>query len=81
VVGGLEKAVKHLDNVKGIYTKLSELHSETLHVDPDNFKHLAECLTITLAAKFGPSVFTAEVNEIWQKFLNVVVAALSKQYH
>ncbi|KAI5628770.1 hemoglobin subunit beta-1, partial [Silurus asotus] len=79
VVGGLDKAVKNLDNVKGIYTKLSELHSETLHVDPDNFKLLAECLTVTLAAKFGPSVFTPEVHEIWQKFLNVAVAALSKQ--
>ncbi|KAF7691026.1 hypothetical protein HF521_011323 [Silurus meridionalis] len=81
VVGGLEKAVKHLDTVKGIYTKLSELHSEKLHVDPSNFTLLADCLTITLAAKFGPSVFTPDVHEVWQKFLNVVVAALCKQYH
>ncbi|KAK3511746.1 hypothetical protein QTP70_020745 [Hemibagrus guttatus] len=81
VVGGLEKAVKNLDNVKGIYTKLSELHSETLHVDPSNFTLFSDCLTITLAAKLGPSVFNAEVHETWQKFINVVVDALSKQYH
>lgn len=37
VLGGLTKAVQNLDNVKGIYTQLSTLHSEKLHVDPSNF--------------------------------------------
>ena len=37
VITGLEKGVKNLDNVKGVYAKLSELHSDTLHVDPSNF--------------------------------------------
>ncbi|XP_060753509.1 hemoglobin subunit beta-like [Tachysurus vachellii] len=81
VIQGLEKGVKNLDNVKGVYAKLSELHSETLHVDPSNFTLLANCLTVCLAAKLGPSAFTPEVHETWQKFLNVVVDALCKQYH
>lgn len=46
-----------------------------------NFQLLGDTFTVTLAANFGPSVFTPEVHETWQKFLNVVVAALGKQYH
>ncbi len=80
VINGLDKAVKNLDNVNAVYAKLSELHSDTLHVDPSNFSLLSECLTVCLAAKFGPSYFTPEVHEAWQKFLNVVVAGLGKQY-
>lgn len=38
VMRSLEKAVKNMDNIKGIYTDLSALHSEKLHVDPDNFR-------------------------------------------
>uniref|UniRef100_A0A3P9JK73 Ba1 globin, like n=1 Tax=Oryzias latipes TaxID=8090 RepID=A0A3P9JK73_ORYLA len=31
-------AVKNMDNIKNTSTKLSAMHSEKLHVDPDNFK-------------------------------------------
>ncbi|XP_014194761.2 hemoglobin subunit beta-A [Haplochromis burtoni] len=81
VMGGLENAVKNLDNIKQTYANLSVMHSEKLHVDPDNFRVLAECISLCVAAKFGPSVFTAEVQEAWQKFLCVVVSALGRQYH
>ncbi|XP_071326214.1 hemoglobin subunit beta-A [Trachinotus anak] len=81
VMGGLENAVKNMDNIKNAYAKLSVMHSEKLHVDPDNFRLLAECISIVVAAKFGPSVFTASVQEAWQKFLAVVVSALGRQYH
>ncbi|XP_026229074.1 hemoglobin subunit beta-1 [Anabas testudineus] len=81
VMGGLESAVKNLDNIKNTYAKLSVMHSEKLHVDPDNFRLLAECITVCCAMKFGPSVFTPEVQEAWQKFLAVVVSALGRQYH
>ncbi|XP_066529637.1 hemoglobin subunit beta-like [Hoplias malabaricus] len=81
VMGGLERAVKNLDNVKAAYASLSVMHSEKLHVDPDNFRLLAECITVCVAMKFGPSVFTADVQEAWQKFLCVVVSALGRQYH
>lgn len=38
VMGGLETAVKNMDNIKNAYAKLSVMHSEKLHVDPDNFR-------------------------------------------
>ncbi|GAA6218096.1 hemoglobin subunit beta-A-like [Lates japonicus] len=81
VMGGLENAVKNMDDIKNTYTRLSVMHSEKLHVDPDNFRVLAEVISVCVAAKFGPSVFTADVQEAWQKFLAVVVSALGKQYH
>ncbi|XP_047212285.1 hemoglobin subunit beta-A-like [Girardinichthys multiradiatus] len=81
VMGGLEIAVKNLDNIKKAYAKLSVMHSEKLHVDPDNFRTLAECISVVVAAKFGPSVFTPGFQEAWQKFLAVVVSALGRQYH
>ncbi|XP_058234177.1 hemoglobin subunit beta-like [Hemibagrus wyckioides] len=63
VIGGLDKAVKNLDNVKATYAKLSELHSDTLHVDPSNYSLLGNCLTVCLSAKLGPAVFTPEVHK------------------
>lgn len=38
VMGGLELAIKNMDNIKGAYAKLSQMHSEKIHVDPDNFR-------------------------------------------
>lgn len=46
VIGGLDKAIHNLDNIKGIYTQLSALHSDKLHVDPSNF---SVCLTSVTA--------------------------------
>ncbi|KAL0992877.1 hypothetical protein UPYG_G00100450 [Umbra pygmaea] len=80
VLNGLDKAVKNLDNIKGTYTELSVLHSEKLRVDPDNFRLLADCLTIVVAARMGAD-FTAEVQAAFQKFLAVVVSSLCRQYH
>ncbi|XP_018610021.1 hemoglobin subunit beta-like [Scleropages formosus] len=81
VMGGLDRAIKNMDNIKGVYKDLSVMHSEKLHVDPDNFRLLSDCITVVVAEKFGPHVFTPEVQEAWQKFLNVVASALSRQYH
>ncbi|XP_027023930.1 hemoglobin subunit beta-like [Tachysurus fulvidraco] len=81
VINGLEKAAKNLDNIKAVYANLSELHSDTLHMDPSNYTLLADCFTVCLAAKLGHAAFTPEVHKTWQKFLNVLVAALCKQYH
>lgn len=38
VCAALDQAVKHMDDIKGIYARLSQLHSEKLHVDPGNFR-------------------------------------------
>uniref|UniRef100_A0A8C2HAC2 Hemoglobin beta embryonic-2 n=1 Tax=Cyprinus carpio TaxID=7962 RepID=A0A8C2HAC2_CYPCA len=80
VLHGLDRAMKNMDDIKNTYAELSVLHSEKLHVDPDNFRLLADCLTIVIAANMGTS-FTADVQAAWQKFLAVVVSALRRQYH
>ncbi|XP_045924144.1 hemoglobin subunit beta-1-like [Micropterus dolomieu] len=80
VLHGLDRAVKNMDKIKATYTELSVLHSEKLHVDPDNFRLLSDCLSIVIAAKMGAS-FTPETQAAWQKFLAVVTSALGKQYH
>ncbi|XP_070707518.1 hemoglobin beta embryonic-2 [Pempheris klunzingeri] len=80
VLHGLDRAVKNMDDIKATYAELSVLHSEKLHVDPDNFRLLADCLSIVVAAKMG-SAFTPYVQAAWQKFLAVVVSALGRQYH
>ncbi|KAL6102615.1 uncharacterized protein ACO6RY_02188 [Pungitius sinensis] len=80
ILYGLERAVKDMDNIKTTYAELSVLHSEKLHVDPDNFKLLSDCLTIVVAAQFG-AAFTGEVQAAFQKFLAVVVSSLGRQYH
>ncbi|XP_053193694.1 hemoglobin subunit beta-like [Scomber japonicus] len=80
ILHGLDRAVKNMDNIKQEYAELSVLHSEKLHVDPDNFKLLADCLTIVIAAKMGKD-FTGEVQAAFQKFLSVVVSSLGRQYH
>ncbi|KAJ0060103.1 hypothetical protein NL108_003937, partial [Boleophthalmus pectinirostris] len=38
VLHGLDRAVKNMDDIKATYAELSVLHSEKLHVDPDNFR-------------------------------------------
>ncbi|MBN3303970.1 hemoglobin cathodic subunit beta [Amia ocellicauda] len=80
VLGGLDRAVKNLDNIKDSFSALSVLHSEKLHVDPDNFRLLGDILTIVLAAQLG-SFFTVEYQATWHKFLDVVISALRRQYH
>ncbi|KAF3700010.1 Hemoglobin subunit beta-2 Beta-2-globin Hemoglobin beta-2 chain [Channa argus] len=80
VLNGLQWAVKNMDNIKATYAELSVLHSEKLNVDPDNFKLLAECLSIVVAAQLGKD-FTGDVQAAFQKFLAVVVSALGRQYH
>ncbi|TRY96344.1 hypothetical protein DNTS_008314 [Danionella cerebrum] len=80
VLHGLDRAMKNMDDIKNTYAELSVLHSEKLHVDPDNFKLLADCLTIVIAATMG-AAFSADMQAAWQKFLAVVVSALQRQYH
>nr|XP_046211214.1 hemoglobin subunit beta-2-like [Oncorhynchus gorbuscha] len=80
VLHGLDRALKNMDDIKNTYAELSVLHSEKLHVDPDNFKLLSDCLTIVIAGKMG-NAFTPEYQASFQKFLSVVVSALGRQYH
>ncbi|XP_048047724.1 hemoglobin subunit beta-1-like [Megalobrama amblycephala] len=80
VLNGLRLAVQNMDDIKNTYAPLSVLHSEKLHVDPDNFRLLGDCLTIVVASQLGHA-FTPDIQAAWQKFLAVVISALGKQYH
>ncbi|XP_072458190.1 hemoglobin subunit beta-like [Notamacropus eugenii] len=80
VLTSFGEAVKNLDNVKATFDKLSQLHSDKLHVDPQNFSLLGDNLIIALAAALGKD-FTIEAQAAWQKLVGVVAAALSRNYH
>lgn len=38
VLTSFGNAIKHMDDLKGTFSYLSELHCDRLHVDPENFK-------------------------------------------
>lgn len=38
VLESFSDGLKHLDDLKGAFAKLSELHCDKLHVDPENFR-------------------------------------------
>nr|XP_037861457.1 hemoglobin subunit epsilon isoform X2 [Chlorocebus sabaeus] len=73
-------AIKNMDNLKTAFAKLSELHCDKLHVDPENFKLLGNVMVIILATHFGKE-FTPEVQAAWQKLVSAVAIALAHKYH
>ncbi|KAE8579947.1 hypothetical protein XENTR_v10024246 [Xenopus tropicalis] len=80
VLSAVGNAIAHLDNVKGTLHDLSETHAFKLHVDPENFKRLGEVLVIVLASKLG-TAFTPQIQGAWEKFVAVLVDALSQGYN
>ncbi|XP_008828808.1 hemoglobin subunit epsilon [Nannospalax galili] len=80
VLTSFGEAVKNMDNLKATFSKLSELHCDKLHVDPENFKLLGNVLVVVLASHFGKE-FTPEVQAAWQKLVAGVANALSHKYH
>ncbi|XP_033062965.1 hemoglobin subunit delta-like [Trachypithecus francoisi] len=53
VLGAFSDGLAHLDNLKGTFSQLSELHCDKLHVDPENFRLLDNVLVCVLAHNFG----------------------------
>ncbi|KFO36056.1 hemoglobin subunit epsilon-1 [Fukomys damarensis] len=80
VLTSFGEAIKNLDNLKGTFAKLSELHCDKLHVDPENFRLLGNVLVIVLATHFGKE-FTPDVQSAWQKLVSGVAIALAHKYH
>ncbi|XP_016070463.1 PREDICTED: hemoglobin subunit epsilon [Miniopterus natalensis] len=72
-------AVKNLDNLKSTFAKLSELHFDKLHVDPENFRLLGNVMLIVLATHFGKE-FSPEVQAAWQKLVVGVANAMAHKY-
>ncbi|XP_043928800.1 hemoglobin subunit epsilon-like [Protopterus annectens] len=81
VLSAMDDTIKHMDNIKGHLSQLSQLHSNKLHVDPANFELLGNNIVIVLAAKLGAGEFTPEVQAAFQKLVAAISSALSKQYH
>uniref|UniRef100_A0A8I5NNM1 Hemoglobin, beta n=1 Tax=Papio anubis TaxID=9555 RepID=A0A8I5NNM1_PAPAN len=73
-------AIKNMDNLKTAFAKLSELHCDKLHVDPENFKLLGNVLVCVLAHHFGKE-FTPQVQAAYQKVVAGVANALAHKYH
>ncbi|XP_038676588.1 hemoglobin subunit beta-like [Scyliorhinus canicula] len=80
VVGALDKAVKHLDNVKAEFNDLSKKHAEELHIDSGSFHLLTDCFIVELA-HVETDKFSPHIHATWDKFFKVVVDAISKHYH
>ncbi|NP_001079742.1 hemoglobin larval subunit beta-1 [Xenopus laevis] len=79
VLSAVDESIHHLDDIKNFLSVLSTKHAEELHVDPENFKRLADVLVIVLAGKLG-AAFTPQVQAAWEKFSAGLVAALSHGY-
>ncbi|XP_077172395.1 hemoglobin subunit alpha-like [Paroedura picta] len=79
VVTALSDAVAHLDNIGGALAKLSDLHAQKLRVDPVNFRYLAQCLLVTIAAHCRGQL-TPEILVSLDKFLTLCGKILTSKY-
>uniref|UniRef100_A0A8C0WJ30 Globin domain-containing protein n=1 Tax=Castor canadensis TaxID=51338 RepID=A0A8C0WJ30_CASCN len=79
VLNSFSEGLKHLDNLKGTFSSLSELHCDKLHVDPENFKLLGNEIVIVVR-HFGKD-FTIETQAAFQKVVAGVANALAHKYH
>nr|AGT37188.1 hemoglobin beta chain [Ochotona dauurica] len=80
VMNAFSEGLHHLDNHQGTFAKLSELHCDKLHVDPENFKLLGNVLVVVLSHHFGQE-FTPQAQAAWQKVVSGVANALAHKYH
>nr|XP_020760940.1 hemoglobin subunit beta [Odocoileus virginianus texanus] len=80
VLDAFSDGLKHLDDLKGAFAKLSELHCDKLHVDPENFRLLGNVLVVVLARHFGKD-FTPVLQADFQKVVTGVANALAHRYH
>ncbi|XP_025213813.1 LOW QUALITY PROTEIN: hemoglobin subunit delta-like [Theropithecus gelada] len=80
VLGAFSDGLAHLDNLKGTFSQLSELHCDKLHVDPGNFRLLGNVLVCVLAHNFDKE-FTLQVQAAYQKVVAGVANALAHKHH
>nr|XP_032637462.1 hemoglobin subunit alpha-A isoform X2 [Chelonoidis abingdonii] len=79
VLSALGEAVNHIDDIPGALSKLSDLHAQTLRVDPVNFKLLNLCFVVVVG-RHHPTILTPEVHVSLDKFLSAVATALTSKY-
>nr|prf hemoglobin beta [Tarsius sp.] len=80
VLNAFSEGMAHLDDLKGTFAKLSELHCDKLHVDPEDFRLLGDVLVCVLAHHFGKE-FTPQVEAAYEKVVAGVATALAHKYH
>nr|BAA86391.1 adult beta-globin [Hynobius retardatus] len=80
VVHSIIEASKHLDDLKGYYADLSNVHCLKLHVDPNNFHLLAGIIVVMLGITLRED-FTPHRQASVEKYLEAVCDALSHGYH
>ncbi|KAI4580956.1 hypothetical protein MJG53_010498 [Ovis ammon polii x Ovis aries] len=80
VLDSFSNGMKHLDDLKGTFAQLSELHCDKLHVDPENFRLLGNVLVVVLARHHG-NEFTPVLQADFQKVVAGVANALAHKYH
>uniref|UniRef100_A0A8C2LTB1 Globin domain-containing protein n=1 Tax=Cricetulus griseus TaxID=10029 RepID=A0A8C2LTB1_CRIGR len=80
VITSFADGLKHLDNLKGTFASLSELHCDKLHVDPENFRLLGNIIIIVLSHDLGKD-FTPCAQAAFQKVVSGVATALGHKYH
>ncbi|KAM4845309.1 hemoglobin subunit beta-like [Thomomys bottae] len=80
VLHSFSNGLQHLDNLKGTFASLSELHCDKLHVDPENFRLLGNVIVIVLSRHLGKD-FTPEAQAAFQKVVAGVATALGHKYH
>ncbi|XP_027263694.1 beta major globin chain isoform X2 [Cricetulus griseus] len=80
VIHAFADGLKHLDNLKGTFSSLSELHCDKLHVDPENFRLLGNVIVVVLSHDLGKD-FTPCAQAAFQKVVSGVATALGHKYH
>uniref|UniRef100_A0A6Q2YZ19 Globin domain-containing protein n=1 Tax=Esox lucius TaxID=8010 RepID=A0A6Q2YZ19_ESOLU len=79
IMNKIDECVNHMEDLVPFLTSLSELHATKLRVDPANFKFLAHCLLVAVAA-YLPNDFTPDIHLSVDKFLQLVALALAEKY-
>ncbi|XP_068102917.1 hemoglobin subunit alpha-like [Hyperolius riggenbachi] len=79
VVDALSEAVKHLDNIDGALSHLSDLHAYDLRVDPANFPLLAHMILVVIAVHL-PKKMDCSTHEALDKFLHNIGCVLTSKY-
>ncbi|KAL2806650.1 hemoglobin subunit delta [Daubentonia madagascariensis] len=80
VLSSFSEGLAHLENLKGTFAELSELHCDKLHVDPENFTLLGNVLVVVLAHYLGKG-FAPQVQATHHKVVAAVANALAHKYH
>ncbi|XP_033023760.1 hemoglobin subunit alpha-D-like [Lacerta agilis] len=79
VVKAIDSAIKHLDNIRGCLSELSDLHAYNLRVDPVNFKFLTRCIHVTLASSLRGE-YNALAYLAYDKLLCFIGEVLTEKY-